>query len=85
VIVDKVEEVNLASLTEVDAITEDAAKTEATTEEKKEEEVITPTKTTTLTEEEELDIQRNIAFNVVFFFVAFIAVCFILLYVYHKL
>jgi hypothetical protein len=35
--------------------------------------------------EEELQEQRDIAFKVVFFFVSFIAVCFGLLYVYHRM
>lgn len=34
---------------------------------------------------EELEEQRDIAFKVVFFFVSFIAVCFGLLYVYHRM
>ena len=37
-----------------------------------------------LTQPEDLEVQREIAFKVVFFFVAFIAACFGLLYVYHR-
>lgn len=48
--------------------------------------VLTP-KTETqsaLTQPEDLEVQRDIAFKVVFFFVAFVAACFGLLYVYHR-
>ena len=35
--------------------------------------------------EEEMEIQREIAFKVVFFFVGFICLCFGLLYAYHRM
>eukprot|EP00347_Sterkiella_histriomuscorum_P003857 403362673 len=38
-----------------------------------------------LTEEEEFEMQREVAFKVVFFFVTFIVFCFGLLYVYHRI
>ena len=38
-----------------------------------------------LTYEEEFEVQRDVAFKVVFFFIAFIIFCFALLFVYHKL
>lgn len=39
----------------------------------------------TMTAEEELDMQRDIAFRVVVFFISFIIACFGLLYVYHRI
>jgi hypothetical protein len=38
-----------------------------------------------LTVEEEIEVQRDIALNTVFFFLAFIGACFGLLYVYHRM